>query len=137
MNEILDAIVTASIPVILALITYAAALATKFINAKREEITTKTKNDKIKLYTNLVSENAINVVQTLNSTLVDELKKANADGKLTEEEILEIRDLAAKMLMTTLTDDAKEILTQVFGDLDEYLTMLIESTVYKVKNKLN
>lgn len=135
-EEILDNIGPICVPLIVAIIGYLATIATKFINVKKNEIINKTTNENIQLYVNLASDTVINVVQTLNSTMVDELKKANADGKLTKEEIDEIKNLALTMVLTMLTDEVKEGLSQVFGDLDTYLSSLIESTVYSIKNKL-
>ena len=136
MQEILDAVSHAAVLVAIAIIGYLGTWFSKYINAKKEQISTQVSNDNLMLYVNLVSENAIQVVETLNSTLVDELKKHSSDGKLTAEEIKLIRDTARDKLKKTLSAEVKESLTRVFGDLDEYFDTLIETTVVRVKQEL-
>lgn len=42
--------------------------------------------------------------------------------------------VAVVNLDVILSEDAKEYLTEAFGDLEEYITALIEATVKRVKN---
>lgn len=137
MQEFLEGLGTACVPLALAVIGYISAFLAKFINAKKEEIQSKTNNEKVNTYIGIAADTALRVVETLNATLVEELKAANEDGKLTQEEILEIRNTALSTITETLSEDVKNGLTTAFGDLEKYLSMLIESSLYELKLKLN
>lgn len=129
----LETVLATVVPAVAVLFAWCVKLLTEFVKAKTTEIKTKTNNDTIKTYVDMVSDNALNVVETLNQTLVDGLKAASADGKLTQEEITEIKTQAVNMLADTLSDDAKEVLTKAFGDIEKYLDIVIQRAVCKVK----
>jgi hypothetical protein len=135
MDQILDSLVQAGVLVVIAIIGYISTWVVKFINAKKDQIAKETSNESVKMYVDLVSRNAIQVVETLNGTLVNELREKSSDGKLTEAEIRLIRDNAMSMLKDTLSEEARTTLSYVVGDLDKYLSSLIEATVVKVKKE--
>ena len=71
-----------------------------------------------------------NCVQTVNQTFTDELKKK---GEFTKEAAEEAFAKCKTMVLQMLSDDAKQIINQVYGDIDIYLNTLIEATVKQVK----
>ena len=104
-----------------------------FINSKTEAVKKNIKNETVKTYIDVVSNTVSEVVQALNQEIVNGIKEASKDGKLTEDEAKEIKNKAIEKTLGILSDDAKETLTMVFGDLDTYISTLIESAVYKAK----
>lgn len=133
-NEMWEVILSIVAPAITILLSYGAKLLTDYINDKREEIKTRVKNEKTKTYVDLVADNAMNVVQTLNQTLVQDLKAASEDGKLTKDDAILIKNNALDMLKNTLSEDIRELLGEVFGDTDVYLSNVLEKVVCQVKN---
>ena len=56
-------------------------------------------------------------VLELQQTVVDNLKEANADGKLTKEEVAELKELLLDGAMDKLSDTAKNMLTAAGVDI--------------------
>ena len=133
-NDVLSIILSAAVPALTIILTWCAKWLTGFLDAKKQEALTKSKNDTVKTYVELVADNAINVVTSLNQTLVEGLKKASEDGKLTLEDANNIKNTAIIMLTDTLSEDIQEVLEETFGDLQSYLSNVIEKTVVMIKN---
>lgn len=74
-----------------------------------------------------------NSVAFVQQTIVDDLKEANADGKLTDEEKEYVKKRAIAAINAQLSTEAKEVLAQVFGDIDDIIDKWIESSVTKLK----
>lgn len=117
------------IPLLGILTTYAVA----FLKAKKEEIlakiaTNKTQEEKelASKYLNMVEKTVTDCVMATNQTYVDSLKQ---EGKFDAEAQKTAFNKTLDAVLAILTDDAKEYLTQIFGDLNVYLTNLIESQV--------
>ena len=124
-----------AIPIFVAMIGFIGKKFVSFINKKSDEIEANVSNERAKTYLNLATNTVTEVVESLNQTTVAAIKKASADGKLTEEEALAIKDEAIQKTLKLLTDEAKEAICTVFGDLEEYLDILVESAVSKSKKK--
>jgi len=133
-NAVLEYMLSAAVPAFTIILVWCANKLTKFLDAKSEEAKAKTDNETLKTYIDIINDNAVNVVQSLNNTLVDGLKNASEDGKLTADEAIEIKDKAVDMLIDTLSEDITEMISKVFGDAEEYLGNVIEKTVCNVKN---
>lgn len=109
------------------------AYAVAFLKAKKEEIlakiaTNKTQEEKelASKYLNMVEKTVTDCVMATNQTYVDSLKQ---EGKFDAEAQKTAFNKTLDAVLAILTDDAKEYLTQIFGDLNVYLTNLIESQV--------
>lgn len=74
-----------------------------------------------------------NSVAFVQQTIVDDLKEANADGKLTDEEKEYVKKRAIAAINAQLSTESKEVLAQVFGDIDDIIDKWIESSVTKLK----
>ena len=72
----------------------------------------------------------LNCVVAVNQTFADELKKK---GEFTEETAKEAFSMCKDMAIKMLSEDAKKIILNIYGDIDTYLDTLIESTVKQVK----
>ncbi len=69
------------------------------------------------------------LVQAMNQSVVNDLKKANPDGKLTAEQKAQVFNDVRNDLEKSLTDEEKQYLIDKFKDLDIALKALIESSV--------
>lgn len=109
------------------------AYAVSYLRAKKEEIlarieTNKTQEQKdlMSKYLDMVEKTVTNCVMTTNQTYVDSLKQ---EGKFDADAQKIAFDKTLDAVLAILSEDAKLYLTQIFGDLNVYLTNLIESQV--------
>ena len=104
-----------------------------FKKKKKEEVLNKISADKteeqkktLEKYLNLVETTVVDCVQATNQTYVETLK---AEGSFDAEAQKVAFNKTLESVLSILSDDAKEYLTEIFGDLNTYLTNLIESKV--------
>ena len=104
-----------------------------FIKTKKAEVLNKISADKteeekktLEKYLNLVETTVVDCVQATNQTYVETLK---AEGSFDAEAQKVAFNKTLESVLGILSDDAKEYLTEIFGDLNTYLTNLIESKV--------
>ena len=98
----------------------------KFINVKSLEIQSNVSNDMADKYIGMVAETISACVIATNQTYVEALKKQNA---FTAEAQKEAFNLTYNAVMAILTDDAKEYLAEIYGDVAAYITNKIEAEV--------
>ena len=98
----------------------------KFINVKSLEIQSNVSNDLADKYIAMVTETISACVIATNQTYVEALKKQNA---FTAEAQKEAFNLTYNAVMAILTDDAKEYLAEIYGDVAAYITNKIEAEV--------
>ena len=101
-----------------------------YLTAKRNEINSKTDNETAQKYTNMIYQTVVDCVIATNQTYVDSLKKSGSFDEAAQKEAFN-RTMTA--IMTILSDDAKEYITEATGDLNTYLTQFIEAEVNKRK----
>ena len=101
-----------------------------YLTAKRNEINSKTDNETAQKYTNMIYQTVVDCVIATNQTYVDSLKKSGSFDKAAQKEAF---NRTMNAIMTILSDDAKEYITEATGDLNIYLTQLIEAEVNKRK----
>lgn len=98
----------------------------KYINMKSAEIQVKVENDTADKYIAMLSDTITACVIATNQTYVEALKKQNA---FTAEAQKEAFNLTYNAVMAVLTEDAKQYLTEAYGDLTAYITTKIEAEV--------
>ncbi len=101
-----------------------------YLTAKRNEINSKTDNETAQKYTNMIYQTVADCVIATNQTYVDSLKKSGSFDEAAQKEAF---NRTMNAIMTILSDDAKEYITEATGDLNTYLTQLIEAEVNKRK----
>ena len=69
------------------------------------------------------------LVQAMNQSVVNDMKKMNPDGKLTAEQKAEVFNRVRDDLEKSLTDEEKQYLIGKFKNLDTAMKALIESSV--------
>ncbi len=101
-----------------------------FLTAKRIEIKNKTDNEIALKYTDMIYNTIVNCVIATNQTYVDSLK---ASGSFDEAAQKEAFNKTMEAVLSILSDEAKDYITSATGDLNYYLTQLIEAEVNKHK----
>lgn len=99
-----------------------------FLNTKRKEINAKTNNETAQKYNNMICVTVSNCVIATNQTFVNSLKESGTFDEAAQKEAFE-KTLNA--VLTILSEDAKKYITEMTGDINIYLTQLIESEVNK------
>lgn len=98
----------------------------KFINFKSLEIQNQVDNDLADKYIAMIADTISACVMATNQTYVEVLKKQNA---FTAEAQKEAFNLTYNAVMAILTDDAKDYLAEIYGDVSAYITNKIEAEV--------
>ena len=102
------------------------AYAVKYIQVKSAEITEKTDNAIVDKYTVMLADTITACVLATNQTYVEALKK---QGSFDVEAQKVAFNMTLNAVMEILSDDAKEYLSEAFGDLNSYITSQIEASV--------
>lgn len=98
----------------------------KLIRKKNKELDEKVSKEVSRKYIDMLADTITDCVVSTNQTYVDALKAANAFDKEAQKKAFE---LTYNKIMNVLTEDAKEYLTTIYGDLEIYITTKIESEV--------
>lgn len=112
----------ALIPILGAATVYLVTL----INAKKDELLKKTKDETIKKYIEMLDKTIVECVLATNQTYVDTLKKA---GSFDAEAQKQAFELTYQAVMAILTEDAEMYLNEAIKDLNSYITNKIEAQV--------
>ncbi len=106
------------------------AYVVNYIKVKTKELDTTNSNTVLAKYVKMLSQTVCDCVIATNQTYVNALKDKNAFDKAAQ-------DIAFKKtydaVIAILSDDAKEYLTHVYGDLSIYIKNMIEAEVNKNK----
>ena len=103
-----------------------------FINKKSQELKAQTDNELYHKYIDMLEETVVNCVIATNQTYVDSLKK---QGKFDLEAQKEAFNRTYSQVMLILADDAKVYLESAVGDLNAYITNMIEAQVKENKEQ--
>ena len=102
----------------------------KFINSKIGELKMRTENECLKKYIDMFNDTICDCVIATNQTYVESLK---ASGRFTIEAQKEAFEMTKNAVISLLTDEAKEYLTEIYGDLMNYMQIKIEAEVNNQK----
>lgn len=102
------------------------AFVIKFVKAKAQEINAKHDNEILAKYVTMLSQTITDCVIATNQTYVESLK---AQGSFDAEAQKIAFQKTFDSVMLVLSAEAKEYLTQAYGDLNAYITQKIESEV--------
>lgn len=126
-KELLPVIIqTVLIPLLIALTGFLV----KWINAKANQLKEKATDDRYFLYIDILQELVTKTVIMVNQTYVDELKKTNSFSKEAQAQAFK---MVYETVITSLSEDVYTYLEKIVGDLDDYITVLIESSVKEQK----
>ena len=104
----------------------------KWLNTHMETNRENAEDVRYKKYMTLLEKTIEDCVIATNQTYVESLKQS---GNFTAEAQKEAFEACASAVMEILTDDAKEYLFTIVGDLDIYVAKKIEASVNKNKVK--
>lgn len=111
---------------VIPLLGVATAFLVNFIKIKSKETQDKIDNDTADKYIGMLADTISACVIATNQTYVEALKKENAFTKEAQQEAFQ---LTFDAVMAVLTDDAKNYLTNIYGDLNTYISAKIEAEV--------
>ena len=101
-----------------------------WIKSKTKEVQAKTDNEFLQSCLTVLETTVVNAVVATNQTYVEALKKENA---FTIEAQQEAFKKTYDAVIAILSDDAKEYLTNVYGDLSTFIMNMIEAEVNRNK----
>lgn len=105
--------------------------AVEFLVAKKNELNSKTDSEVAKKYTEMVTDTVSKCVIATNQTYVNSLKESNAF----DEEAQKVAfNKTMNAVLSILSQDAKDYISEATGDLNTYLTQIIEAEVNKNRN---
>lgn len=102
----------------------------QYLKAKGNQIAENTDNAQTSKYIRMLTDTICKCVQATNQTYVEALKKAGNFDKTAQDEAFQKTYTA---VMSILSEEAKEYLTNIYGDLDTYLKNMIEAQVNQSK----
>ena len=115
---------------VLPLVCAAAGYLIVLINAKKKELQQRYNNEIFNKYSNMLEQTIISCVLATKQTYVESLKK---QGKFDTEAHKIAFDKTFSAVITILSDDAYDYLSEAIGDLEEYITNRIEAEVNTCK----
>ena len=130
LNLLADIFEVCIIPLLAVLTTYLV----KYIQVKSAEITEKSDNALIDKYTTMLADTISACVLATNQTYVESLKK---QGTFDAEAQKTAFNMTLNAVMSILSNEAKEYLSEAFGDLNSYITSQIEASVNMNKIQIN
>lgn len=117
-------------PVLVAVLTWIAAKLASFISGK-------VKNEYLRGVLVRLDDAVITAVKDLQQTVVDEIKAANADGKISEAERKRIKDAALANVKSYLGAKGIRVLSEVLGlsanALDGFISSKVEAAVHDLR----
>ena len=99
-----------------------------YLNARRDELNTKTENETAQKYTTMIFDTITKCVIATNQTYVNSLKEQNAFDAEAQKTAF---NKTMNAVLGILSEDAKQYIIETTGDLNTYLTNLIEAEVNK------
>lgn len=133
MSENVSLILTASVPLLVVVCGLVGSFLVKSINRATQFLVSKTDVENLQYAITAVNEVAENVVKSLNQTVVDDLRKQSEDGRLTEDDMIEIANKAINTVRASLSNDIIAILDRAYLDSTRYLNDIIEAKVWDAK----
>lgn len=112
--------------VLIPLLGVLTAFFVKWLRAKEKEINNNLDNDIAEKYLTMVAETITDCVIATNQTYVESLKKA---GSFDAEAQKAAFNKTYEAVIQVLSQDSKEYLTSIYGDLAAYLNTRIEAEV--------
>ena len=126
MKNYLDLIAQLFETVLFPLLAILTTFIVRYVQTKINALKTDNDNALLDKYLTMLSDTITDCVIATNQTYVDSLKE---QGKFDAEAQKIAFQMTKDAVLEILTDDAKVYLSNALGDLEEYITQKIESTV--------
>lgn len=126
--ELLEVVLTA----FTTLLCGVAAIGFKFLRSQTKLVSTKLEGTKYSNVVNIITETIDDILTSLETTIISELKEKTADGVLTADEIDEIVKEVKNQLSHVLNDRIKsETILNFVDDYDEWIETKIKAIINK------
>jgi hypothetical protein len=103
-----------------------------YLREKNRALRERTKSSKYHSAFVVISEIVDDALEAVGTVLIDEIKEASKDGKLTKEEIEGIIVNVATHVNKLVSDKLKVELSEIIDDWDEWLQTRIRATINKM-----
>lgn len=130
MNDLTNQLLDIIAPTLGALLTVLIGYLLTYINVKKNQLKQQTDNELTQKYIDMIANTVTTCVEAINQTYVDSLKDSGSFTKEAQEEAFK---RCYDQVLSLLSDDCKQYIKEIFGDIQSYLTTVIESTVKEVK----
>jgi len=127
MNMVITSVV---VPVLVALVV----LLQQYLSAKGEALRASVKDERLKKYIDIANDAVMTAVGAVGQTMVDGLKRAAADGILSEDEATQAFNAAKDASLAIMGTAGREAVKELYGDFDAWLIGKIEFYVGKTKS---
>lgn len=125
LEHLLLAIITAAVPVLTTFLC-------RWLSVLYENNKAKIKNERVQAVIGQVTDMIIAAVETTTSTYVKQLKAENLFDQNAQKEAF---NRTYETVKKQLTEESTQILTEVYGDIEVYLTNKIEQFVEELKKQ--
>ena len=132
-NAILMRVVEALLPLLALLVTVAIGYLTILLRAQAEKVKNETARASLIAAIAEAERVAVDAVTATQQVLVNGLKEASEDGKLTKEEAAEAMRMAVEYLQSHLTPGALQILQAAYGPIEEWIESYLEAKLAQQK----
>ena len=133
-NAILMRVVEALLPLLALLVTVAIGYLTILLRAQAEKVKNETARASLIAAIAEAERVAVDAVTATQQVLVNGLKEASEDGKLTKEEAAEAMRMAVEYLQSHLTPGALQILQAAYGPIEEWIESYLEAKLAQQKS---
>ena len=130
MNETMQQIVNACVPVLCLLITTGGAYLVALLKKRTAQIEKELDNETAAKYMNMAADAVAQAVTYTAQTFTDALK---AEGKFTKEKQIEAFNKAKDKTLEILGDAAVNALGEIYGDFDAWVETKIEQVCREIK----
>ena len=130
MEMIVNALIDSGVQVLVALAVALIGVAGTWLTAQIGKVK---KLQTVQIAVDEAKNAAITTVLELQQTVVDDLKAATVDGKLTKEEIAKLKNDLLAMSMAKLSDASVKVLTAAGVDISAIITGAAEAMVGQMK----
>lgn len=116
-----------TLPLVTAVLVYALTAAGIYLSNKY-------RNNKLIQTLLILNQLVMDVVKELNQSVVEDLKAARADGKLTVDEAKQIKDKAVDLVLSRLDNDFIRVIQGAFGSIYQVISTKIEAAIFDLKH---
>lgn len=139
-NEFIQILLGLAIVLVGSAGAYAISTIASFYKSKRDQLIAEIETSNIIKYSKIardavytVDEIIGNVVNELDDTVKKEILAATEDGKLTTIEKVNLKNKAIELINKEVSESIKDFATSIVGDLDSYISTVIENKVTQLK----
>ena len=132
-NTIAMRVVEALLPLLALLVTVAVGYLTTLLRAQAEKVRNETARASLIAAIAEAERVAVDAVQATNQVLVNGLKEASDDGKLTKEEAQAAMRMAVEYLQSHMTPGALQVLQAAYGPIEEWIESYLEAKLAQQK----